>query len=74
MKFQVGCELDYDISSLTTIIFNIRAIENKYQQVLDSTLAITQDCQVEEYIHPHIESSYLRLTVPEGKLAISYQA
>ena len=74
MKFQVGCELDYDISSLTTIIFNIRAIENKYQQVLDSNLAITPDCQVEEYIHPHIESSYLRLTVPEGKLAISYQA
>ena len=74
MKFKVGCELGYDISNLTTVIFNIRAISNKYQQVVDSNLVITPDCQIEEYIHPHMENSYLRLTVPEGKLTVSYQA
>ncbi len=74
MKFKVGCELDYDVSSLSTCIFNIRAIKNEYQQVIASNLEIKPDCDVEEYIVPHIENSYLRLTVPEGKLAISYQA
>ena len=74
MKFEVGCELDYDISSLSTCIFNIRAIENEYQQVLDSNLKIQPDIETEEYIVPYIENSYLRLVVPEGKLTISYQA
>lgn len=74
MKFKVGCELDYDVSSLSTCIFNIRAIENEYQQVLESNLEIQPDCQQEEYIVPHVENSYLRLVVPEGKLSISYQA
>ena len=74
MKFQVGCQLDYDVSNLSTFIFNIRAIENEYQQILDSNLEIKPDCHREEYIVPHTENSYLRLVVPEGKLAISYQA
>ena len=74
MKFKVGCELDYDVSSLSTCIFNIRAIENEYQQVVESNLEIKPDCQQEEYIVPHVENSYLRLVVPEGKLSISYQA
>lgn len=74
MKFKVGCELNYDVSSASTFIFNIRAVENEYQQVLDSNLVIQPDCQREEYIVPNIDNSYLRLAVPEGKLDISYQA
>lgn len=74
MKFKVGCELDYDVLSDSTCIFNIRAIEDKYQQVLTSKLTITPDIQREEYIASEKENSYLRLTVPEGKLNISYQA
>ena len=74
MKFQVGCQLDYDVSNLSTFIFNIRAVENEYQQILDSNLEIKPDCHREEYIVPHTENSYLRLVVPEGNLAISYQA
>jgi len=74
MKFRLGCELDYDVSSLSTCIFNIRAIANEYQQVLDSNLKINPKIETEEYIVPYIENSYLRLVVPEGKLAISYQA
>ena len=74
MKFQVGCELDYDVSSLSTCIFNIRAIENEYQQIVSSSLEISPQCDRQEYIVPHVENSYLRLTVPEGKLAISYRA
>ena len=74
MKFKIGCQLDYDITSLSTCIFNIRAVENEYQQVLDSNLEIKPDCPIEEYAVPHLGNNYLRLTVPEGKLSISYQA
>ncbi len=74
MKFKIGCELDYDISTDSTIIFNICAVENEYQQILDKNLQIKPDCNREEYIVPHTENSYLRLVAPEGKLAISYQA
>ncbi len=74
MKFKVGCELDYDVSNLSTCIFNIRAVENEYQQIIDSNLEIEPDCNIEEYVVPHRENSYLRLVVPEGKLSIFYQA
>ena len=74
MKFKVGCELDYDVSTFSTCIFNIRAIENEYQQIIESNLKIEPDCDRQEYVVPQVENSYLRLTVPEGKLSISYQA
>ena len=74
MKFQVGCELDYDVSTTSTCIFNIRAIENEHQQIIKSNLEIEPNCDRQEYTVPHVENSYLRLTVPEGKLLISYQA
>ncbi len=74
MKFKLGCQLDYDISSSSTFIFNICAVENKYQQILNKSLQIKPDCKYEEYIAPNIDNSYLRLVAPEGNLKISYQA
>ena len=74
MKFKVGCELDYDISQQSVFIFNICVVENELQQVIEDNLKIEPDCNLEKYIVPHIENSYLRLAVPEGKLAVSYQA
>ena len=74
MKFKVGCELNYDISSASTFIFNIRAVENEYQKILASQMLVKPDYHREEYIVPNIDNSYLRLSVPEGKLDISYQA
>lgn len=74
MKFKVGCQLDYDVSSASTLIFNIRAVENEYQQIIDTNLEIQPDHDLKEYTVPHTENSYLRLVAPEGKLKISYQA
>lgn len=74
MKFQLGCQLDYSVSSPSTFIFNIRAIENEYQQIIEQTLEIKPDCQWEEYTVSNRENSYFRLVVPESKLAIFYQA
>lgn len=74
MKFKLGCQLDYSISSSSTFIFNFRAVENDNQHIIDSSLEISPHCDKEEYIVPHTENSYLRLVAPSGKLAISYQA
>lgn len=74
MKFKLGCQLDYSVSSTSTFIFNICAVENEYQQILDKSLQVKPDCDRDEYIAPDLENRYLRLVAPEGKLKISYQA
>ena len=74
MKFQLGCELDYNLTSESTFIFNIRAMENEYQHILDQSLKINPDCQKQEYIDRERQNSFFRLVAPEGKLTISYQA
>lgn len=73
MKFKVGCELEYDVSSISTFIFNICAAENEYQQIIDTSLQIQPNCNEEKHIIPDSANSYLRLVAPEGKLEISYQ-
>ena len=73
MKFKLGCQLDYNISSDSTFIFNICAVENKYQHILHQSLEIKPDCKLEEYRDRH-SNSYFRLNVPQGKLKPNYQA
>ncbi len=74
MKFQLGCELDYDISSESIFIFNIQAMENEYQHILSQSLEIDPNCEKEEYVDREAKNSYFRLIAPEGKLTISYKA
>ncbi len=74
MKFKLGCQLDYDLSSDSTFILNICAIENEYQRILDQSLKITPECKREEFIDQDRKNSYFRLIAPQGKLAITYQA
>ncbi|MGF1587866.1 MAG: transglutaminase family protein [Pleurocapsa sp.] len=74
MKFKLGCQLDYDLATDSTFIFNICAIENEYQQILERSLEIKPECEREEFIDQDQKNSYFRLIAPEGKLAIAYQA
>ena len=73
MKFKLGCYLDYEISSKSTFIFNIRALENEYQQILSQKLKITPECDCEDH-RQNYQNSYFRLTAPTGKLVVDYQA
>ncbi|GAB4538065.1 MAG: transglutaminase family protein [Pleurocapsa sp.] len=74
MKFELGCELEYSVASSSTFIFNICAVENEYQKIIEQNFQIEPDCSREEYKVPHVENSYFRLVAPEGKLKIAYQA
>ena len=74
MKFKLGCYLDYDISSDSTFIFNIRPIANDYQKILEQSLKISPDYEPENYIEQNRQNAYFRLNVPTGSLTIDYQA
>lgn len=74
MKYRLGCQLDYSIASPSTFIFNICAVENESQTIIEENLQIEPQTEYEEYVAPFINNRYLRLTVPEGKLKVSYQA
>ncbi|MEB3278019.1 MAG: transglutaminase family protein [Lyngbya sp.] len=74
MKFQVGCQLKYDLSTPSTLIFNISAVNNGSQQVLEEHLQIEPAINSEEYVSSTVKNRLLRLTAPPGKLEVSYQA
>ncbi len=74
MKFKVGCDLDYQISIASTFIFNIRAVANKQQQIIQQNLQIEPQLDYESYQESDLANSYFRLEAPAGNLKLSYQA
>ncbi|OKH20349.1 transglutaminase [Hydrococcus rivularis NIES-593] len=74
MKFNLGCQLNYSISTPSTLIFNICAAKNNYQNILQETIKFEPSLDYEEYISPVLENRYLRVNAPEGDLQVSYQA
>ncbi len=74
MKFKVGCDLDYQISTASTFIFNIRAVANKQQQIIQQNLQIEPELDYEGYQESDLANSYFRLEAPEGNFKLSYQA
>lgn len=73
MKFNLGCQLDYTITQPSTLIFNISAINNDYQKILQEDLQLDPQVTFEKYIDPYAENRYFRVNVPSGKLRVSYQ-
>jgi transglutaminase-like putative cysteine protease len=74
MKYQLGCELNYNITSSSTFIFNIGAVTNDYQKILAESLQTEPLLDYREYIAPESNNRYLRITPSEGKFSISYRA
>ena len=74
MKFNLGCQLSYNIAQPSTLIFNIGVVDNDYQRVLQENLHLDPPLASEEYRSPGVENRYLRLNAPSGELQISYRA
>ncbi|AMW30275.1 transglutaminase-like domain-containing protein [Arthrospira platensis] len=74
MKFNLGCQLNYEIYSDSTLIFNIAVCNNRFQQILQEDLHIAPDVDIDEYISPELENRYIRVNSPPGNLEVSYQA
>jgi transglutaminase-like putative cysteine protease len=74
MKFNVGCQLSYSVTSDSIFLFNIFPVKHNQQTILEESLIVTPDLPYENYVIPQVNSQYIRLQCPQGKLEISYQA
>lgn len=74
MKFNVGCKLGYSINQPSTLIFNLKVIQNDYQNILQENLQVDPQLDLEEYDLSFVENQYFRVNAPLGKLRISYNA
>jgi len=75
MKFQVSCELQYEVRMPTTFIFNILVSRTSSQTVLEETLTTNPVLPLEEFTSQNGETRFIRLQVNDKiKFTISYKA
>lgn len=73
-KFNIGCQLKYNLVQPTTMIFNIQAVKTNGQKILHEELKLEPPLKVEEYISPLEGNRYIRVNAPPGDLEIGYKA
>lgn len=73
LKYELGCDLNYNIGEPSTLIFNIGVVSNEYQTIVHEDLHC-EAAQMEEYITPIDLNRYLRINAPAGNLNISYRS
>ncbi len=74
LEYELGCELNYDISQASTLIFNISIVSNDYQVILQEDIHTDPQLRIERYISSVEQNQYFRLNVPPGNFQISYRA
>lgn len=74
MKFNVGCEIGYDIADTATLIFNIEAMRGGRQTILREQLTISPQREADENTASDTGNRYLRLTAPQGQVQLRYEA
>ncbi|RMG13206.1 MAG: transglutaminase family protein [Cyanobacteria bacterium J055] len=74
MKYQVGCDLEYDVSQTTPFVFNITPFENQHQRIIQENLEIEPSIELEYYVSPLLGNRYFRAIAPAGKFKIQYRA
>jgi len=74
VKFNVGCEIGYEIADAATLIFNIEAMRGGRQKILREQLTITPQREADENTASDTGNRYLRLTAPQGQVQLRYEA
>jgi transglutaminase-like putative cysteine protease len=74
MKFQVSCQLAYEVNAPSTMLINIHALRLPGQTIMEETFHIDPSIHIEEFTSVD-QNRYIRLEVEEGtQLKISYKA
>jgi transglutaminase-like putative cysteine protease len=74
MKFQVKSEIEYNVHSPSTLIFNLHALQTN-QTVLEESLTIRPDIKVEEFTSNNSTNRFMRMEIKEPlSFKISYNA
>ncbi|MDP4624262.1 MAG: transglutaminase family protein [Akkermansiaceae bacterium] len=75
MRFNVSCELEYNLNSAATFLFALKCIQTGGQNVLEEYVFTEPEVHMEEF---HIESGMNRFsrieTFYQGTLSVSYRA
>lgn len=75
MKFQVHSEVEYQVNSPSTLIFNIHALRTTNQSVINETFLVEPEMRIEEFTSSHSSNRFVRLQIDQKKtFKISYQA
>jgi transglutaminase-like putative cysteine protease len=75
MKFNVSAQLEYNISSASTLVLNIHALRTQEQTVLQETFTVNPEVKIEELHNIGGENRLIRLEVPNAcQLKVNYNA
>jgi len=75
MRFEVSCELDYEIKSPSTVIFNVQALRTASQTVIEEALSLEPYTKHEEFVSLRGDSRFVRIDTADAKqLKLRYRA
>lgn len=74
MRFRVGSELAYRVTSETLFIFNIEAQQTARQKIEREVLTIDPPLQIGRWTMPENGNRYLRINAPAGAFRLRYEA
>ncbi len=74
MKFQLGCELAYEVQIPTVFIMSLEAARIASHAGFHEALALDPDLPRKTYTRPETGNRTFSFVAPEGRLSLSYQA
>ncbi|WP_037088111.1 transglutaminase-like domain-containing protein [Neorhizobium vignae] len=74
MRYSLGCDLSYEVTSPTVFIFNVEVARLARHHDLVERLLISPDYQHRSYIAPDIRNRYFSIDAQPGPLNVRYEA
>lgn len=74
MQFNLGCSLDYLVPAPSVFIFNVAVARSAAHSLIREEMQLTPTLKPQEMTIPETGTRYMRLTVPAGRLSLSYKA
>ena len=74
MRYNLGCNLSYEIGSDATFIFSLEVARIASQKILKESLVLTPPIERSVYADPATHNRYFGVTVAPGVLALEYNA
>ncbi|CAN5294656.1 transglutaminase family protein [soil metagenome] len=73
-RFEIDCELTYQVAAPTHFIFQIEAARTDRQHVVSETLDVSPDIERRHYDDPQSCNRFFRFDAPTGPLRVHYRA
>lgn len=74
MQFSLGCNLGYSLRRPTGFMLNLEALRFRGQSVISEQLTLDPHVRVERWTQPETGNRYARVSAPEGKFTVRYEA